>query len=52
MRYRLIRLKWLWRSFDNWRRGFKFGPVRRCRVCDHTAYLPDHCAGGAEGDTP
>jgi len=31
------------RSLDNWRRGFAFGYVRRCRACGHTAYYPDHC---------
>jgi len=34
------------RSLDNWRRGFAYGPVRRCRKCSHTVYsLPcSYCA--------
>lgn len=37
------RVRKFFRSLDNYRRGFAFGYVRRCRVCDHTAYYPDHC---------
>jgi hypothetical protein len=36
------RIRKFFRSLDNYRRGFKFGYVRRCRVCDHTAYYPRH----------
>lgn len=32
------------RSLDNYRRGFAFGYVRRCRICGHTAYRPEHPA--------
>lgn len=40
IRYRLARIKhrrWAW---ENWRKGFKFGPVQRWRCCDHTT--PHH----------
>ena len=31
----------LW-SIENRLRGFRFAPVKRCRVCGHTAYRPRH----------
>jgi hypothetical protein len=40
------------RSADNWRRGFAFGYVSRCRVCGHTAYLPEHPGHGIRRDEP
>ena len=30
------RLQFKWWSLQNWRKGFKFGPVQRFRCCDHT----------------
>ena len=35
------------RSVNNWRRGFAFGYVSRCRVCCHTAYRPEHALHAA-----
>ena len=37
-------VKWRFISIRNYRRGYAYGPVARCRVCGHTAYSPDHCA--------
>lgn len=43
IKHRLWPLRKFLRSLDNWRRGFAFGYVRRCRACGHTAYYSDHC---------
>lgn len=37
------RIRKFLRSLDNYRRGFAFGYVRRCRECGHTAYSSGHC---------
>jgi hypothetical protein len=26
-----------WWSLINWCKGYKFGPIQRCRFCDHTS---------------
>ena len=36
VRYRLAKLRWKWWSVQNWRKGYKFGPIQRFRCCDHT----------------
>lgn len=34
-------------SVENWLKGFKYGPVQRCRVCDHTTpYHYESCVAG------
>lgn len=38
----LVRLRFMRWSIENWRRGYKFGPVQRFRCCDHTT--PYHYA--------
>lgn len=35
---RFLRLSWrhrLW-AVENWWKGYRFGPIQRCRWCDHT----------------
>lgn len=27
---------WRWRSCQNWRKGYRFSPIQRCRRCGHT----------------
>ena len=31
------RLRNLWWSFQNWCRGYAWGPIQRCRNCAHTS---------------
>ncbi len=47
---RLIRHpKFLAWSIENRWKGYKFGPIKRCRTCDHTTpYHYDGCKRGAE----
>lgn len=35
-----MKLRHLLWSLDNWLHGYAFGPVQRCRLCDHTS--PGH----------
>jgi hypothetical protein len=36
IRQQLRHPKFLWWAFDNWRHGYRWGVVSRCRWCDHT----------------
>jgi len=40
---------WWW-SVTNWFKGYKYGPVRRFRCCDHTT--PYHYAGCSHFEVP
>lgn len=31
-----LKIKILWWSWQNWRKGYQFGPVQRFRCCGHT----------------
>lgn len=37
------------RAFDNYRRGFAYSYIRRCRACGHTAYYRDGHYGSGWG---
>ena len=40
----MTRLRLHWWSLRNWFRGYKFGPIQRCRECDHTSpYHYENC---------
>lgn len=49
MRRSLPKIKYLGWSLQNWWKGYKFGPVQRCRECSHTT--PGHLAGCRRGGT-
>ena len=37
--------RWRW-SLENWLKGYKWGPISRCRTCDHTTpYHYPTCRG-------
>ncbi len=38
----MVRIKYLAWSVQNWLKGYKFGPVQRCRWCGHTTPCPRH----------
>ena len=48
-RLSLHKAKWKVWSWQNWRKGYKFGPIQRFRCCDHTT--PFHYGWCAEGHT-
>ena len=42
-----MKIRHLWWSAGNWFRGLKFGPIARCRICEHTT--PYHYNGCRNG---
>jgi hypothetical protein len=51
---RKVWVKFRWWSLENWRKGYKFGPVQRFRCCDHTTphHYPSCWATHSAATTP